>query len=172
MEVNRRVNRYKYVRGDRIGDRGQGRKSKSNWVVIVYCSKLEDRSIGVCRCVGVSIELKWILIYQFKSQVGINDDNWLTLKNNVDNDDRTTDIRYKLAIGVGTWRYTRVETGIFPFGSSALWLDYDLWSGLVMRNVRKRISEVSREKDRFCLSVRMCVIVYVCIYVCVFVLVI
>ena len=64
------------------------------------------------------------------------------------------------------------QTDIFPFGSSALWLDYDLWSGLVMRNVRKRISEVSREKDRFCLSVRMCVIVYVCIYVCVFVLVI
>ena len=58
MEVNRRVNRYKYVRGDRIGDRRQGRKSKFNWVVIVYCSKLEDRSIGVCRCVGVSIELK------------------------------------------------------------------------------------------------------------------
>ena len=54
MEVNSLVNRYKYVRGDR----GQGRKSKSNWVVIVYCSKLEDRSIGVCRCVGVSIELK------------------------------------------------------------------------------------------------------------------
>ena len=44
--------------------------------------------------------------------------------------------------------YARVETDIFPFGSSALWLDYDLWSGLVvMRNRESRmIGEVSGER--------------------------
>ena len=64
--------------------------------------------------------------------------------------------------------YARVEANIFPFGSSALWLDYDLWSGLVMRNGEWREGLqgkglISSVRSYVCYCV--CVYMYMCICV-------
>ena len=75
--------------------------------------------------------------------------------------------------------YTRVETVIFPFGSSALWLDYDLLSGLVMRNGERMenderetkndlVRSLGKGADFVCpfVCVLLCICVYVYVYLC------